>query len=392
MWDGLLKALGSALGFFYDVIPSYGVSIILLTITARVLLLPLTIKQTRSMHEMQKIQPQLKAIQQKYKGNRQKVSEETMKLYKEHKVNPLGGCLPLVLQFPIFIALFSVLRAFIPVSATVVEAIPESLIGNKEVFCYVPGDRSTEEPPPLQIACDTDGDGEDDEPFTVVAWPETVDDQETANIFTRCIPSRDEESGDEYFSCLSTVGSKHLPRESDLFQDIVEDRAQFLGLHLSCGATQVTSEDQIRTCAPPGTKAGGPPLIGYYGLIALMVLTTWYQTKQMQQSSQGGAPQMQMMGRIMPIFLGFISLSIPAGVLVYWVTTNLWQVGQQHFMLRSREQAAAAPMRGSASLKGQSRVVKEQPKSKDTEPAKPQQPPQRSGSKNARGRKKRRKR
>ncbi|HEX9823111.1 MAG TPA: YidC/Oxa1 family membrane protein insertase [Actinomycetota bacterium] len=391
MWDALLKALGSALGFFYDVIPSYGVAIILLTITARVLLLPLTIKQTRSMHEMQKIQPQLKAIQQKYKGNRQKVSEETMKLYKEHKVNPLGGCLPLVLQFPIFIALFSVLRATIPVSAAPVNEFPASYLGNKEVFCWVPGERSTEELPPAQVVCDTDQDGEQDDTFEVL-WPADVDGLEVRNLFTACVPAEDEEDGGRFFSCQSTVGSKHLPPDSDLFEDIVEDRAQFLGLHLSCGATQVTSEDQIRTCAPPGTKAGGPLLIGYYGLIALMVLTTWYQTKQMQRSSQGGAPQMQMMGRIMPIFLGFISLSIPAGVLVYWVTTNLWQVGQQHFMLRSREQAAAAPMRGSASLKGQSRVVKEQPKSKDTEPAKPQQPPQRSGSKNARSRKKRRKR
>jgi YidC/Oxa1 family membrane protein insertase len=95
---------------------------------------------------------------------------------------------------------------------------------------------------------------------------------------------------------------------------------------------------------------------------------------------------MQMMGRIMPVFLGFISLSIPAGVLVYWVTTNAWQIGQQHFMLRVREQEPA-PMRGSASLKQQSKV-----ESKEEKPPKPQRPPQRSGSKNARSRKKRRKR
>src|SRR5437899_12446306 len=72
-------------------------------------MLPLTIKQTRSMQEMQKLQPEVKRLQAKYKGgDRQKLNEEMMKLYKEHKVNPLGGCLPLVLQLPVFLALYRV--------------------------------------------------------------------------------------------------------------------------------------------------------------------------------------------------------------------------------------------------------------------------------------------
>jgi YidC/Oxa1 family membrane protein insertase len=74
-------------------------------------LLPLSIKQTRSMREMQVIQPQVKALQKKHKGDRQKLNEEMMKLYKEHGVNPLGGCLPLVLQMPILIGLFYVIRS-----------------------------------------------------------------------------------------------------------------------------------------------------------------------------------------------------------------------------------------------------------------------------------------
>ena len=80
--------------FFYGIIPSYGLAIILLTLAVRILLLPLSIKQTRSMREMQRIQPEIKKIQAKYKGNRQKMNEEMMALYKEHGVNPLGGCLP----------------------------------------------------------------------------------------------------------------------------------------------------------------------------------------------------------------------------------------------------------------------------------------------------------
>src|SRR5438552_58545 len=102
--------LGAIMAYFYKVIPNYGVAIILLTLAMRVVLLPLGIKQIRSMQAMQTIQPKAKAIQQKYKGDRQRINEETMKLYKEYGVNPLGGCLPIVLQFPLLIALFAVLR------------------------------------------------------------------------------------------------------------------------------------------------------------------------------------------------------------------------------------------------------------------------------------------
>src|SRR2546427_2469995 len=106
-WQAILNFLGAILAFFYKLVPNYGVAIILLTLAMRVVLLPLGIKQIRSMQAMQTIQPRVKAIQQKYKGKpdaRQKINEETMKLYKEYGVNPLGGCLPMVLQFPVLIA------------------------------------------------------------------------------------------------------------------------------------------------------------------------------------------------------------------------------------------------------------------------------------------------
>ncbi len=73
-------------------------------------MLPLTIKQTRSMKSMQKLQPELKKVQKKHKDDKKKQQEELLKLYSKHKVNPLGGCLPIVLQFPVFIALFTILR------------------------------------------------------------------------------------------------------------------------------------------------------------------------------------------------------------------------------------------------------------------------------------------
>lgn len=89
---------------------NFGVSIIIVTILIKIALLPLTLKQDKSMKEMKKIQPELEKLKEKYANDKQMLNIKTMELYKEHKVNPLGGCLPLLLQLPILFALFGVLR------------------------------------------------------------------------------------------------------------------------------------------------------------------------------------------------------------------------------------------------------------------------------------------
>ena len=97
--------------FFHDTFSiGWGTSIIALTITIRALLLPLTLKQVKSMQEMQRIAPQMKELQAKYKDDRQRLNQEMMKLYQEHKVNPFASCLPLLAQLPVFISLFYLLR------------------------------------------------------------------------------------------------------------------------------------------------------------------------------------------------------------------------------------------------------------------------------------------
>lgn len=97
--------------FLYEnVTTNYGLVIILLTIIVRIVLTPLTISQTKSMAKMQRLQPQLQEIQKKNKGDKQKIQQETMEFYKKNSVNPLAGCLPLILQMPVFFALFQVLR------------------------------------------------------------------------------------------------------------------------------------------------------------------------------------------------------------------------------------------------------------------------------------------
>lgn len=90
---------------------SWGLAIILLTLLVRAVLHPLNVKQIRSMKEMQKIQPKVNSLREKYKNDPQKLNVETMQLYKEHKINPLSGCLPMIFQLPILFALFSVLRS-----------------------------------------------------------------------------------------------------------------------------------------------------------------------------------------------------------------------------------------------------------------------------------------
>lgn len=101
------------LGACYTIVPNYGVSIILLTILVRAVTAPLMVKQMRSMKRMGEVQPKLKALQEKYGDDKQRQSQEMMKLYKEEGVNPLGGCLPLLLQFPVFIGLYYALQSSI---------------------------------------------------------------------------------------------------------------------------------------------------------------------------------------------------------------------------------------------------------------------------------------
>jgi YidC/Oxa1 family membrane protein insertase len=98
------------LAFFYSIWPSYGGAIALFTLTVMVVLTPLTLKGTRSMMVLQSLQPEMKRIQAQYKDDRQKLNEELLKFYKENNINPLGGCLPLLVQIPVFIILYNVLR------------------------------------------------------------------------------------------------------------------------------------------------------------------------------------------------------------------------------------------------------------------------------------------
>lgn len=104
------QVFGYLLGVIFNLVQNYGIAIILFTLITKLIMLPLTFKQMKSSKEMAAIQPKIKEIQEKYKGNPEKQQQLTMELYKEHNYNPLSGCLPILIQFPIIIGLFTALR------------------------------------------------------------------------------------------------------------------------------------------------------------------------------------------------------------------------------------------------------------------------------------------
>ncbi len=233
--DPIYRAMGTVLAFFYSVIPSYGLAIALLTVSVRVLLIPLTTKQVKSQQAMQRIQPELKRLQAKYKDDRQKLNEEMMKFYKENSVNPLAGCLPLILQAPLFIVLYRLILGL------------------------------THKPEP-----------------------------------------------------------KHLPHDSKLFASLLESGGKMVswGIDLAKSAS---------------TVGGFGKAWPYYILVAITVATGFYQQRQMtaRQPKDSLNPQMQMIGKVFPAMIGLISLSVPAGVVVYFIVSNLWQIGQQAVTFRA---------------------------------------------------------
>jgi len=110
LFDIISRPFGALLKLIFDFTGSYGYAIILFTILTKILLLPINIKQTQSTKKMNEINPKMKEIQTKYKGDPEKMNEKLKELYKEHNYNPAAGCLPALIQLPIIIALFRVLQ------------------------------------------------------------------------------------------------------------------------------------------------------------------------------------------------------------------------------------------------------------------------------------------
>jgi len=281
VFQALLNSVGWVLAQIYDVIPNYGISIIVLTLVIRLILLPLGIKQIKSMQHMQAIQPKIKELQKKYKGNKQKQQEETMKLYKEAGVNPLGGCLPLLLQFPILIAMYSVIRAPVPNA----DYNPDAPPGTPESVAYVNNH--------LPV---------DSTLYEVVTQHEA---DKTSFLFMNLQCSL-VQSGTQ----VEVMNSARQPAT-----DPVSGQPETL----DCGSSK------------------WPDVVPYVVLLAVMIGTTFYQQIQMQKASPPGSQsqQQQAIMKVMPLMFAFFGLSFPAGLVLYWTVSNGFQIGQQTFLLKA---------------------------------------------------------
>jgi YidC/Oxa1 family membrane protein insertase len=136
----LIDVFDAVLVFFHDSVGlSWGTSIIALTIVVRLLILPLAIRQFHSMQGLVKLAPEMKVLQDRYKDDRQRLNQEMMKLYQEHKVNPFGSCLPLVLQMPVFFSLFYMLRADLRVDICGQTAQPcDQIVNGSADWFFIP--------------------------------------------------------------------------------------------------------------------------------------------------------------------------------------------------------------------------------------------------------------
>ena len=238
----LIDVFDAVLVFFHDTVGlSWGFSIIALTVVVRAALIPLTLKQFKSMQSMQRLAPDIKALQAKYKDDKQRLNQEMMKFYRENNVNPFGSCLPLVLQLPVFFSLFYMLRKDLKIDicgpASHIEAVARA-------------------------------------------------------------------SG----KTLTTIGCDQVDPGS----------ASFLFINdLTYKATGIT-------------------------LAVLLVLYVGSQlASSLLMSVTADKNQRTMMLALPFVFVPFIQ-SFPAGLIVYWITTNFWTVGQQYVIRRT----AGLPVRG----------------------------------------------
>ncbi len=129
----IAKPLGIFLNFLYSITGSYGIAIILFTLAIKLILLPLTLQQLKQTKQMAELQPKMKELQNKYKNDKEQLNIKIMELYKDYKINPLGGCLPLLIQMPIIFGLFALLR-----QPTTYIADPHFVKVVNEAFLWIP--------------------------------------------------------------------------------------------------------------------------------------------------------------------------------------------------------------------------------------------------------------
>jgi YidC/Oxa1 family membrane protein insertase len=255
---------------------SWGLAIVGLTVLTRAVLVPLTFKQLRSMQEMQRMAPEINKLKEKYKDDKQRQQQEIMKFYQENKINPLASCLPFLLQLPVFISLFYMLR--------------------------------------------------------------------TDLKFDICGPQ------------LREYYSRELHRPIVKNSQIPEHAVKVMG-HTVKGLTEVG----CNVVAPGSAKFLFIPDITYKAtgavLIVLIAVYIGSQIASTLMATASADPNQRRMMLLLPLVIVAFLFRYPAGLLVYWITTNVWTIGQQYFIRqRMGPPPAKPPKADGGSSNGQAKV------------------------------------
>ncbi|MGI9603026.1 MAG: YidC/Oxa1 family membrane protein insertase [Acidimicrobiales bacterium] len=267
----MFDLIAGILAWIYELVNNLGISIVLLTLLVMVVMTPLPLSGTKSMIKMQRLQPELRKIQQKHKNDREKMNAEMMAFYQEHGVNPVGGCLPLFFQMPVFLVLYRVISG----------------LTRRQVLIGVPV-------------------GAANEPASGEALR---------------VASSDE------LGVTRNFNPQYLDDSTQLFQDLSNQSEipfffDFFDLSLS-------PLDALRDSVVTG--------IPYLLLLVLVLVSSLYQQRQIQGRNPNAManPQQAALMKIMPWFLPVISFSLQTALVLYFVVSNLYRIGQQAYITRS---------------------------------------------------------
>ncbi|MBE7035768.1 MAG: YidC/Oxa1 family membrane protein insertase [Ruminococcaceae bacterium] len=272
IFDLINIPLGYLFRFLYQMLNNYGWTLVAFTVITKLILLPLTIKQQKSMSKMQAIQPRLQELQKKYQYDQEKLNQETMKLYKDNNVSPMGGCLPLLIQFPLLIALYNIIRS---------------------PLTYV-----------MQL-------GQNGGPS--IAEIAEVMNAAGANV-----------SVNDQINIASKIG-EFIPQLTQKFGEIniLNINFSFFGLDLS--------QTPSLTALAPLTLI--PILAGLTTFLSSW-LSNKMSGQNASAGADNKQSTMKMMTYLFPLMTVFFAVSLPAGLGFYWILSNIIQIAQQFILHR----------------------------------------------------------
>ena len=286
----ITRPMGYIIEFIYNWVQNYGLAIILFTIIIKLILLPLNIKSQKSMKKQQKIQPYIAELQKKYANDQEKLSRETMKLYKENNISMAGGCLPMLIQMPILIGLYQVIQK--PLSYLLHVDFNQPDVINR---VYALRDAFADS----NLASRTEEQLANTSQISIAQWAQANGDTDWIINFKM------------FFLDLANIPSKAFSYIGEIFQGNME--------HLSIVLLLLI------------------PIVAILAQLASMKLTQSMtgqaKTEKSDNAAVNSANQMsKSMMLMMPVMTGFFTLTLPAGIGLYWIVSSLVQIAQQVFI------------------------------------------------------------